>query len=870
MASLIDSLKGAFRKIIPSRNDRILREILPKIELINSHEPEMMTLSDSQLRDKTEEFRDRLAEGETIADLLPEAYACVRESARRFLHTETGVAMRHFDVQLIGGIVLTHGGIAEMVTGEGKTLVATLPAYLNALPGKGVHIITVNDYLARRDATWMAPVYEGLGMTVGAIQSNMNSAERIEQYSCNITYGTNNEFGFDYLRDNMKVRPEDQCQKERHFAIIDEVDSILIDEARTPLIISGPAEKSTDLYYKADRVIRQLVKERHFEVKEKEQQVILSEEGIELAEGLVGVDSFYSAANMMWPHHLEQALKAHHLNHLDVDYVVRDGQVVIVDEFTGRLMEGRRWSDGLHQAVEAKEGLKIKDENQTLATITFQNFFRLYGKLAGMTGTAMTEAQEFREIYGLEVVAIPTNRPLCRGNLTDIIYRTKNEKWTALVDQIAHVNNEGRPILVGTISIEDSELVSSRLDKRGIRHNVLNAKQHAREADIVAEAGQKGRVTIATNMAGRGTDIVLGDGVVDLGGLLVIGSERHESRRVDNQLRGRCGRQGDPGASQFYLSLQDDLMRIFATERVSALLKRFGMDEGVDITHPMVTRAVERAQKKVEQRNFEVRKNLLEYDSVMDSQRKVIYELRDRALKSEDLQGLVVEHFEESISKYSSGLMEHPDALDDAPALFSDHLRDRFNISVSPGEMPGESIESWLPTLVENYKSVLQEKRNLAGAENFDRLLHYILLRAVDEKWKDHLHAMDQLRAGIGMRGYAQVDPKLEYKREGYQMFAQMLDLLHEETSSLVTRIRVEIDQTEAERSLSQTWSGSTLSSGEMHDQFETHGRQMEAGIRSSQRQTATVDPIKNTEEKVGRNDPCPCGSGKKYKRCHG
>lgn len=867
---LFSGLRSAFRKIVPSHNDKILDQIGPLVAKINALEPETQRLTGDQLRAKTIEFRQRFDSGESLSDLLPEAYAAVRESANRYLKTGTGIAMRPYDVQLIGGCVLNHGGIAEMRTGEGKTLVATLPAYLNALPSKGVHIVTVNDYLARRDSDWMRSVYEGLGMSVGAIQSNMNSQERIEQYSCDITYGTNNEFGFDYLRDNMKTRPEDQCQKHRAYAIIDEVDSILIDEARTPLIISGPAEKSTEVYYKADRAVRQLVKDRHFEVKEKEQQVLLSEDGIEVAEKLVGVDSFYSPANMHWPHHIEQSLKAHHLHRKDVDYVLGDSGVVIVDEFTGRLMEGRRWSDGLHQAVEAKEGLKIKDENQTLATITFQNFFRLYDKISGMTGTALTEAGEFREIYGLEVVEIPTNEPVIRDDHADIVYRTTGEKWTAIVDRIAEENETGRPLLVGTISIEDSEQLSKRLERRGIRHNVLNAKHHAREAEIIAEAGQIDRVTIATNMAGRGTDIVLGEGVVEVGGLMVMGSERHESRRIDNQLRGRCGRQGDPGATLFYLSLQDDLMRLFASDRVSSMLKRLGMDEGVDISHRMVTRAIEKAQKKVEARNFEIRKNLLEYDQVMDSQRKVIYEVRDRILASENLMELVEEHFEQVIETYLIGLQDIEDLEHDIAESLSEHLSSRFQVELSPSSFVEDESEQWAESAAAEWKNLILEKRASAGEDHFDRLLHYILLRAVDEKWKEHLHAMDQLRTGVGMRGYAQVDPKLEYKREGYLLFSNMLDQLREETSSIISRIRIEkVDESEEQKRLAQTWSGQSegVSTDSAQRQFESHAEKMQQGVQGSQG-TTTLDTIRNEQPKVKRNDPCPCGSGKKYKRC--
>ncbi|MHC4935366.1 MAG: preprotein translocase subunit SecA [Planctomycetota bacterium] len=862
---------GKVRKAlgIPSRNERIVKAMEAKVAEINSFEPALEGLSDEQLAGKTAEFRDRLAAGVALDDLLPEAYACVRESSRRHLKTATGVAMRHFDVQMIGGIVLHQGGIAEMMTGEGKTLVATLPTYLNALPGAGVHVVTVNDYLAQRDADWMRPVFEGLGMTVGAIQSNMGNAERHLAYACDITYGTNNEFGFDYLRDNMKVRPQDQVQKRRHFALIDEVDSILIDEARTPLIISGPAEKSGGIYSKADSVVRKLRLGEHFEVKEKEQTVYLTEEGIEAAERLVGLESFYSPGNMHWPHHLEQALKAHHLHKIDVDYVVKDGGIVIVDEFTGRLMDGRRWSDGLHQAVEAKEGLKIADENQTLATITFQNFFRLYDKLAGMTGTAMTEAEEFREIYGLEAVQIPTNRPVARDDQNDVVYRTRNEKWNAITDTIFEVQKAGRPILVGTASIESSELLSSRLTRRGIAHNVLNAKHHEREADIIAEAGQPGKVTIATNMAGRGTDIQLGPGVKEMGGLMVIGSERHESRRIDNQLRGRCGRQGDPGTTTFFLSLEDDLMRIFASDRVSALLKRFGMDEGVDISSPIVSRAIERAQKKVEQRNFEIRKNLLEYDGVMDQQRKLIYRIRHQVLMSEDLEELVVEHVGDTVRDHGSELLAIESEKDDQGERVAEWVRERYAVGL-PTEITSTSdIQRYVDGTQAGYRRMLADKQEAFG-DQFTAVLHYIMLRAIDDKWKDHLREMDHLRAGVSMRGYGQLDPKLEYKREGFRSFTEMLHSLKEEYCSLVPRIQIRIDEEEAERELASTWQGSSAVSGaQVEQQFREHGARQDRVIDST-KQKGPAKPIVNTQPKVGRNDDCPCGSGRKYKKCCG
>ncbi|MGE3164156.1 MAG: preprotein translocase subunit SecA [Planctomycetota bacterium] len=869
---MVDGVWKWFTKLFGSRNERVVKQLLPLVAEIGTWESRLEALTDEQLRAKTSEFRDRLARGTTLDELLPEAFACVRESAKRHMRTASGAPMRHFDVQLLGGIVLHRGGIAEMVTGEGKTLVATCPAYLNALPGKGVHIVTVNDYLAKRDATWMTPVFAGLGLTVGAIQSHMGSEQRIVEYGCDITYGTNNEFGFDYLRDNMKVNVAQQCQKHRHFAIVDEVDSILIDEARTPLIISGPSEESAGKYFEADKVTRKLESGVHFEVKEKEHSCVLTEEGIERAEQLAGVDSFYSPANMQWPHLIEQSLRAHHIYQRDVDYVVNESGVVIVDEFTGRLMEGRRWSDGLHQAVEAKEGIRIKEETQTLATITFQNFFKLYDKLGGMTGTALTEAHEFDEIYGLDVIAIPTNRPLVRDDQPDLVYGTKREKWKAICDRIVEVHQTGRPTLVGTISIENSELLSAMLGRRGIQHNVLNAKYHEREAEIIAQAGKRGWVTIATNMAGRGTDIVLGEGVKDLGGLYVLGTERHESRRIDNQLRGRCGRQGDPGTTEFFLSLEDDLMRLFANDRVAALLKRFGLRDDENISHPMVSRAIERAQKKVEARNFDVRKNLLDYDEVMNQQRRLVYGLRDRILRSTDLPGLVLDFFRDVLESNLAGRLprESETRSEEPTAELNSWLRDRFGLTV-PEDTLGADQSTVAEHLVAAYSERLAAKRREYG-DIVDRLLHYILLTSLDDKWKDHLHAMDQLKAGIGLRGYAQVDPKVEYKREGYSMFSQMLASLKEDTCSLIPRLQLKVAEDQVERELTQRDPKNTsLNAGDVSRQFEQHGERMQRGIQGSQNQpNKPVEPIRNSEERIGRNDLCPCGSGKKYKKCHG
>ncbi len=929
-------------KIFSGRNERTVRALLPLVKRINDCEPAFQALSDEQLRGKTVEFRERLAKGEPLDRLLPEAFAAVREASRRNLKAGGTVPMRHFDVQLIGGIVLHQGKVAEMVTGEGKTLVATLPAYLNALPGLGVHVVTVNDYLARRDANWMRPVYEALGLTVGAIQSAMNNEERKKEYGCDITYGTNNEFGFDYLRDNMKGFKEHQVQRKLHYAIIDEVDSILIDEARTPLIISGPAEDSTDKYYIANRVAQRLQRGRDYDVKEKEHQVVLTEDGIERAEKLVGVDSFFTGEHMEWPHHIEQSLRAKELYKRDVDYVVKENQIVIVDEFTGRLMDGRVWSEGLHQAVEAKEGLKIKEENQTLATITLQNYFRLYKKISGMTGTAMTEASEFYSIYNLDVVAIPTNRPLVRADHPDVIYRTPAEKWRQIVNEIVEYHKAGRPCLVGTISIENSEKLSEMLKRRGIKHEVLNAKHHEREAEIVAKAGQLGNVTIATNMAGRGTDIVLGtftretlldywkqgglapealrpdtaedraaetltrhwakyfldaetlaaadgdvarmraalqkhwktigmyplpfrlsEAVRDLGGLHVLGTERHEARRIDNQLRGRCGRQGDPGSSRFYLSLHDDLMRRFAPERVERILERLGMTEGQEIASPMVSRAIRRAQKKVESWNFDIRKNLLEYDQVMNEQRKIVYEQRQKVLEGENLRGILMTMFRDHIATAAKEAFDPRTGSDEDPSVFLGYLQTRYDLTVTPQEVQARPRDEVVKLLVDRYRQRYEAKVAEDGDEVRRAVERFVLLDRMDERWKDHLHAMDQLKAGIGMRAYAQIDPKVAFKREGYQMFDQMIAALREDVTSLVVRVRV---KREDEQRLGRAWNVTNV----VHDDFGAQNREKQKEQAVAGQGPARVEPIRNAAPAIGRNDPCPCGSGKKYKKCHG
>jgi preprotein translocase subunit SecA len=871
MANPLSAFNRFLLRIFGSRNERVLKALWPLVAQVGTLDASLQSLSDEALQGKTAEFKDRLAQGATLEVLLPDAFAAVRESARRNLRTASGTPMRHFDVQLLGGMVLHRGKIAEMFTGEGKTLVATLPAYLNALLGKGVHIVTVNDYLAQRDRNWMAPIYQGLGMTVGAIQSQMESGERQAQYACDITYGTNNEFGFDYLRDNMKVALAQQVQRHRYFAIVDEVDSILIDEARTPLIISGPAEESTDKYYVANRVAKRLARGQDFEAKEKDRSVYLTEAGIEKAQKLVGVANFYAGKDLEWPHLIEQSLRAHHLYHRDVEYVVRDSEVVIVDEFTGRLMEGRTWSDGLHQAVEAKEGLSIRRENQTLATITLQNYFKLYEKLAGMTGTAMTEAVEFDRIYKLEVVTIPPNKPVRRDDHGDVVYRTAREKYHAIVDEIAEVNREGRPILVGTVSIEKSELLSGMLRRQGIKHDVLNAKNHQREAEIVALAGQPGRVTISTNMAGRGTDIVLGPGIAEKGGLHVIGSERHEARRIDNQLRGRCARQGDPGSSKFFLSLEDDLMRRFASERVSAIMKRLGMREGEEISHPWVTRAIERAQRKVEAYHFDIRKNLLEYDQVMNEQRGLVYTQRQEVLEGRELSAMIrnmmVHVVEDRVPSY---LNLEPPVPGEEPrphpvAELGDWLKSTYRLDVDPGVEEGRPLSEQVDAVSERVLAAFdrqyEERRAAMGPEVFSRVERFILLLKIDEKWKDHLHAMDQLRHAVGLRSYGQIDPKIAYKQEGYQMFAQMIDGLRSEVTQLVFQVRVERED--------EARLGTNLAQAEYrHGQTAPDaGPVAQAGAEPP---AGPRKPIINKGPKPNRNSPCTCGSGKKYKWCCG
>ncbi|RME82298.1 MAG: preprotein translocase subunit SecA [Planctomycetota bacterium] len=1077
--ALLENVTGFLTRLFGSRNERLIKSVLPIVDQINALEPKYESYTDAQLREETDKFKERLQKGETLDDILPEAFALVREGGKRFL------GMRHFDVQLIGGYFLHKGNVVEMVTGEGKTLVATLPAYLNALVGKGVHVVTVNDYLAKRDRDWNAPLYEALGLTVGVIQSDMDPQERIKEYSCDITYGTNNEFGFDYLRDNMKMNKEDQCQRHRYYAIIDEVDSVLIDEARTPLIISGGGEGSTDVYYKANRIAKQLKKGVDYTIKEKEKAILMTEEGIEkaeqLAQSIAGVKgSLYSGQNgLIWPHALENALSAKEFYKKDIDYVVQDGKVIIVDEFTGRLMHGRTWSDGLHQAVEAKEGLKVQEESQTLATITFQNFFRLYEKLAGMTGTAITEAAEFDKIYKLDVVVIPTNRPLRRINYPDRIYGTINDKFKAIEEEIVTIHATGRPILVGTISIENSEKLSNQIRRRGIPHEVLNAKHHEREAMIVAKAGQLGMVTIATNMAGRGTDIVLGKftkeellehwkewgfapkkvkvddpdlydvlerhwkkngwlqklescgmlqtfehngksytgiplctSVKELGGLHIIGTERHEARRIDNQLRGRCGRQGDPGSSRFFLSLEDDLMRIFMGDWAKGFMQKMGLSEGQDLSSPMVSRAIERAQTKVEAHNFEIRKHLLDYDKVMDEQRTLVYSERQAILEGENLKpkilGWIKEDIEKAVDtfigdkveeesrdyeafqflilnkydvlvdlkKYESrpGEFKTPKEMaayiidkveqirsreiqeqietyvkremgrdvevdDRRKRKFMNWANSKLKMDIQPEEMErleeGEDvieffcqraeelelgsltdeekdqirqmverkfedpsnlekaindIRDWLykkynaPLLLadfyarqpvysnvaegvfEEVKKAYEEREKEMGEEDMRRLEGFLLLQKIDEKWKDHLRAMDELKSSIGMRGYGQEDPKIAYKKEGYKMFEEMYQSLKNEVTELILKLVLvkeeevrdvwNIDESEA---IHEEFAGALAAHKEAEQQAMEAGR--EGPVRTIRNQS---------KRKVGRNDPCPCGSGRKYKKCCG
>ncbi|PHM46422.1 preprotein translocase subunit SecA [Xenorhabdus mauleonii] len=893
-------------KIFGSRNDRTLRRLRKVVDVINRMEPDFEKLSDDELKAKTDQFRARLKEGESLEKILPEAFATVREASKRVF------GMRHFDVQLLGGMVLNERCIAEMRTGEGKTLTATLPAYLNALSGRGVHVVTVNDYLAQRDAENNRPLFEFLGMSVGINLPGMPAPAKRAAYAADITYGTNNEYGFDYLRDNMAFSPEERVQRKLHYALVDEVDSILIDEARTPLIISGPAEDSSELYIKVNKLIPKLVRqekedsdtfqgEGHFSVDEKTRQVNLTERGLILIEELL-VDanlmeegeSLYSPTNIMLMHHVTAALRAHALFTRDVDYIVKDGEVIIVDEHTGRTMQGRRWSDGLHQAVEAKEGVEIQNENQTLASITFQNYFRIYEKLAGMTGTADTEAFEFSSIYKLDTIVVPTNRPMIRKDLSDLVYMTEAEKIEAIIEDIKERTTGGQPVLVGTISIEKSELVSNALTKAGIAHNVLNAKFHAMEADIIAQAGQAGTVTIATNMAGRGTDIMLGgswqseiaklqepdeeqiekikaawqerhDAVLAAGGLHIIGTERHESRRIDNQLRGRAGRQGDAGSSRFYLSMEDSLMRIFASDRVAGMMRKLGMKPGEAIEHPWVTKAIANAQRKVESRNFDIRKQLLEYDDVANDQRRAIYAQRNDLLDVSDVSE-TISNIREDVFKTTIDAYIPPQSLEemwDVEGL-QERLVNDFDLDLPIKEWLDKEPELHEETLreriLEQAIAVYKQKEEVVSAEMMRNFEKGIMLQTLDTLWKEHLAAMDYLRQGIHLRGYAQKDPKQEYKRESFSMFANMLESLKYEVISTLSKVQVRMPEEvealeqqrreEAERLARKQHLSHEVEQGALMSEAEA---QMAAG-----------------ERKVGRNDPCPCGSGKKYKHCHG
>ncbi|MEA4900988.1 preprotein translocase subunit SecA [Desulfitobacterium sp.] len=821
-------------------NAREVKKYQKRVRAINELEPEIQALNDEDLRGKTAEFKQRLENGESLDDLLPEAFAVVREASRRV------IGQRHYDVQLIGGMVLHDGRIAEMRTGEGKTLVATLPSYLNALTGKGVHIVTVNDYLARRDSEWMGQIHKFLGLSVGLIVHGLNYAERRESYAADITYGTNNEFGFDYLRDNMVTRPDGLVQRDLHYAIVDEVDSILIDEARTPLIISGEADKPTDLYFRVTQIIPRLKAEEDYNLNEKDKVVTLTEKGISRVETMLGVDNLYDDVHTELTHHVNQALKAHTLFKRDRDYVVKDGQVIIVDEFTGRLMFGRRYSEGLHQAIEAKEGVKIERESQTLATITFQNYFRMFEKLAGMTGTALTEEPEFKKIYKLDVVEIPTNKPAIRQDIPDVVYRTEKGKYEAVVEEIVKRHAKGQPVLVGTVSVDKSERLSDLLDRKGVPHQVLNAKYHEKEAEIVAGAGQKDMVTIATNMAGRGTDIILGEGVAALGGLHIIGTERHESRRIDNQLRGRAGRQGDPGSSQFFISLEDDLMRLFGAENIMGVMDKLGMDDSVPITSRMITRSIETAQRRVENRNFEIRKNVLDYDDVMNQQREVIYGQRRMVLMGENLRENIMEMIRKEVNDtvaMFSGESPYPEEWE--LNSFLEYLDTNFlpNHDITSEQVMNMNKEEVIELLYDKTVALYEAREKAFGPELMREIERAVMLQVVDSKWMDHLDAMDQMREGIGLRAYGQKNPLVEYKHEAFDMFQGMIDAIQEDIVRYMMRVTPQVREQVPEE--------------------PQH-------VHTNRDQEEAARPVHNEGPKIGRNDPCPCGSGKKYKNCHG
>ncbi len=864
------------QKVIGTKNERELKKLQPIVDSINSLESSFSSLSDSQLAAKTDEFKSRLLKGESLDDLLPEAFATVREASKRVLH------MRHFDVQLIGGIVLHQGKITEMKTGEGKTLVATLPVYLNALDGRGVHVVTVNDYLAQRDSAWMGELYSFLGLNTSVVVHGLDDRQRQAAYAADITYGTNNEFGFDYLRDNMKYNLSDYVQRELNYAIVDEVDSILVDEARTPLIISGPSEESTGKYYEVDKIIPRLKAEEDYTVEEKSKTAALTEEGVAKCERMLGLENLYDPANIDYVHYVVKALIAHTMYKRDVDYVIKDGEVLIVDEFTGRLMPGRRWSDGLHQAIEAKEGVKIASENQTLATITFQNYFRMFNKLAGMTGTAATEAAEFEKIYNLDVMVIPTHRPMIRKDYPDMIYRSQKGKFEAAIQEIKECHKRGQPVLVGTISIENSEILSKMLKSQKIPHSVLNAKHHEREAEIVMQAGRKGAVTIATNMAGRGTDIVLGGNpqgiakellkgnddpsdqqkaaalekaeklcaaekqeVLAAGGLHIIGTERHESRRIDNQLRGRSGRQGDPGSSRFYLSLEDDLMRIFGSDRISGMMDKLGMDDSVPIEHRMVSRAIENAQKKVEEHHFDARKHLLEYDDVMNKQRSEIYSYRREILKGDGLKERITEMTETVVLDILSIYCPEGKHEEDWDIKgLKDAVYGQFAVHVEPDVSDIKSLED---SVLEAVNSAYAQKEAEIGPDTMRYLEKMIMLQVIDAQWKDHLLGIDHLKEGIGLRGYGQRDPVVEYKKDAFEMFAQLDERITSESLSKLFRVQVAREEALKEQVV----------------------RPRNVLYNKGAAGETPAAPVRRGN-KIGRNSPCPCGSGKKYKKCCG
>jgi preprotein translocase subunit SecA len=832
---------GLVKKIFGDQNEREVKRLQRTVDEINALESQFTGLSDDALRAKTEEFKARIEKGETLDKLLPEAFATVREASKRTL------GMRHFDVQLMGGAVLHEGKIAEMRTGEGKTLVATLPTYLNALAGKGVHVVTVNGYLAQRDSEIMSKLYEFLGMTVGCNLHGLSHEEKQAAYACDITYGTNNEFGFDYLRDNMVLYKEQMVQRPLFYSIIDEVDSILVDEARTPLIISGQAAKSTELYFAADRFVQRLTEEEDFTIDIKLRSVMLTESGVEKAEKAFHIENLFDHANVLLNHHIQQAMKANFIMRRDVDYVVQDDEVVIVDEFTGRLMSGRRYSDGLHQAIEAKEQIKVQNESMTLATITFQNYFRMYRKLSGMTGTAKTEEEEFKRIYGLDVIQVPTNRAMIRKDIADVVYKTENGKFKAVVEEIVARHAKKQPVLVGTISIENSEKLSDMLKRRGVAHKVLNAKFHSEEAEIISRAGQAGAVTIATNMAGRGTDIMLGETVAEIGGLHIIGTERHESRRIDNQLRGRAGRQGDPGSSQFYLSLEDELMRRFGSENIMGMMDRLGLDEDQPIESRMISRAIESAQKRVEGNNFDIRKVVLQYDDVMNQQREVIYKQRREILGSSDIRQEVMDMIKPVIERIVQAHTSEdiPEDWDLQAIVDYAHANFLEENSLSKDELWGKEQDEMIQYIYDEVTACYDEREEILGAETMREFEKVVVLRAVDSKWMDHIDAMDQLRQGIHLRAYGGTDPLREYQFEGFEMFKEMIESIQEEVAKYIMKARVESNLERQEVAQGQTL---TTSGG---------------GEASEKR------PAKR-KETVGRNDACPCGSGKKYKQCHG